>query len=200
MAERCSFLILAVLRAQNSHLMDQVSYYVRGYLIYRIHARSVLPVDHRVVGGNESAKVTVLATVDVANAASAFKSIFEVPACAITVGVGAYLLFQVAGLAFLGPLFLALLSLAVPVLLGRKLARSQKRVLEATEKRLRAMSQLVSNTRSIRVGGVQGFAADEALSCRQLEIGAASLYRKVFIIVICSGECNPTMNNVGLLT
>jgi len=184
-----SFAAIAILQAQESQLIDQVSFRIRGYLIYRIHVRSLFPVDHRVIGANESAKVTVLANIDVGNVTSVFRVFFEVVTCAITVAVGAYLLFQVAGIAFLDPLFLCFLSAAVPFALSPKLPRTQKAGLEATEKRLRSMSLLVSNMRSVRLGGLQWFAADEARASRQLEITAAALYRKILIMVVCAGEC-----------
>lgn len=109
-------------------------------------------------------------------------------------GVGAYLLYQVAGLAFLGPLILSLFSIAVPVLLGPRLARCQRATLEATEKRLRSMTQIVSNIRSVRMAGVLSFAGEEALSARRLEIDAARLYRKIFILVACAGKCAMVLN------
>lgn len=184
-----SFLAAALLQAQSTHLLDQVAYRVRGFLIYRIHVQSVQPVDYGLPGGNESAKVTVLANVDVPNFINALKSIIPLITSAITVGVGAYLLYQVAGLAFLGPLVLSLFSIAVPVLLGPQLARCQRAILEATERRLRSMTQIVTNIRSVRIGGVLLFAGEEALAARRLEIAAATLYRKTFIFVACAGKC-----------
>ncbi|KAK0649750.1 hypothetical protein B0T16DRAFT_410658 [Cercophora newfieldiana] len=191
-----TFLTIALLQAQGTHLLDQAAYRVRGFLIYRIHTQSIQPVDHGVPGGNESAKVTVLANVDVPNFISALKSVFPLVNSAITVGVGGYMLYQVAGLAFLGPLVLSLLSIAVPVLLGPRLARCQRATLEATEKRLRSMSQIVSNIRSVRIGGVLSFAGEEVLSTRQLEIAAAKLYRKIFTFVGCAAD---SVNGLSLL-
>lgn len=152
-----------------------------------------MPVDYLLVGGNESARVTVLANVDAANVVVAIKLISDILTSSITAGVGAYLLFQIVGIAFLGPLFLALFSVSVPVMLGSKLARSHRNELEATEKRLRSTNQLVLNTRSVRVGGVQWFAADEVQSTRQLEVDAAALSRKIFIIVAAAGKLTLVM-------
>jgi ATP-binding cassette, subfamily C (CFTR/MRP), member 1 len=183
-----SFILVALLLAQSSHVMDQVSYRIRGYIIHRIHARSILPADSRILGSTESAKVTVLANVDVANAVVVLKMFGEILTSGITVGVGAYLLFDVIGIVFIGPLVLALISVAVPVMLGDRLTNSQRRSLEATEKRLHSLSQLVANTRSIRIGGVQEIASEEVLSYRRLEINAASMYRKIFILVVLAGK------------
>lgn len=183
-----SFIFLALIRAQSSHIMDQVSYRLRGCLIHRIHALSIQPADLRIANAGSSAKAATLASSDVVNVTAGLNMAGESLTSAITVGVGAYLLWAVVGPVFVGPLVLAILSVAVPVLLGGKLKDSQRRSLEATEARLRATGRLVADARSLRVGGVQDIAAEEVLSRRRLEIDAALLYRKIFILVILAGE------------
>ena len=130
----------------------------------------------------------MLANVDVPNFIKALKLVKDAVRSIITVGVGAYMLDSAVGPVFVGPLLLALISIAVPALLGKKLVRSQRRALGATEKRLRSMTELVSNARGLRIGGVQHIAVNQVLENRQHEIIASSLYRKIFILVILAGK------------
>ncbi|KAK0623913.1 P-loop containing nucleoside triphosphate hydrolase protein [Immersiella caudata] len=173
------FVIIALVQARGYQFMTQVSYHIRSYLIYRVHCRSIQPVDYRVTGANENAKVTVLADSDVGTIVGCIANIFELLTCAVTVSVGAYLLHQLAGIAFLGPFLLCLCSFAVPIALGSKISSSQNQMLEATEKRLNAVSLLISNSRSIRMGGIQEIAADEAQGARRLETTVATFNRKM---------------------
>ena len=117
----------------------------------------------------------------------------------ITVGVGAYLLYNSLSLVFLGPLLLALIAVAVPILLGPRLTRSQRRALEATEKRLRSVSEIVEKSRSIRMGGIQEVAEKEIHENRLAEIQATALYRKILILVIFACKFEELINSVRSL-
>ncbi|KAI8155978.1 hypothetical protein K4K49_009089 [Colletotrichum sp. SAR 10_70] len=145
---------------------------------------------------SESAKVTVLANVDVTQAVFVLKVIPDVITSAIIVAVGAYLLYNAVALVFLGPLLLALVSVSVPIALGKKLTRSQRYALEATERRIRSVGQLIEKTRSIRMAGMQAMAEKEVLENRQIEIEAMSLYRKFLIGVVFASD---SVNGLSLL-
>ncbi|KAI8193906.1 ABC transporter atnG [Colletotrichum sp. SAR 10_65] len=184
--------------ANGTHIVDQVSFRIRAYLTYRIHLRSLEPATSRTTTSNDSksAKVTVLANVDVTQAVFVLKVIPDVITSAIIVAVGAYLLYNAVALVFLGPLLLALVSVSVPIALGKKLTKSQRYALEATERRIRSVGQLIEKTRSIRMAGMQAMAEKEVLANRQIEIEAMSLYRKFLIGVVFASD---SVNGLSLL-
>ncbi|KAF4854459.1 ABC transporter gloK [Colletotrichum siamense] len=192
------FTLLNILVAQSTHIVDQISFRIRAYLTYRIHLRSLEPATLRTTTSNdsESAKVTVLANVDVTQAVFVLKVIPDVITSAIIVAVGAYLLYNAVALVFLGPLLLALMSVSVPIALGKKLTKSQRYALEATERRIRSVGQLIEKTRSIRMAGMQAMAEKEVLENRQIEIDAMSLYRKFLIGVVFASD---SVNGLSLL-
>uniref|UniRef100_L2FH01 ABC multidrug transporter n=1 Tax=Colletotrichum fructicola (strain Nara gc5) TaxID=1213859 RepID=L2FH01_COLFN len=192
------FTLLNILVAQSTHIVDQISFRIRAYLTYRIHLRSLEPATSQATSSNdaESAKVTVLANVDVTQAVFVLKVIPDVITSAIVVGVGAYLLYNAVALVFLGPLLLALVSVSVPIALGNKLTKSQRYALEATERRIRSVGQLIEKTRSIRMAGMQAVAEKEVLENRQIEIEAMSLYRKFLIGVVFASD---SVNGLSLL-
>ncbi|KAF5500248.1 ABC transporter gloK [Colletotrichum siamense] len=192
------FTLLNILVAQSTHIVDQVSFRIRAYLTYRIHLRSLEPATSRTTtsSDSESAKVTVLANVDVTQAVFVLKVIPDVITSTIIVGVGAYLLYNAVALVFLGPLLLALVSVSVPIALGKKLTKSQRYALEATERRIRSVGQLIEQTRSIRMAGMQAMAEKEVLENRQIEIEAMSLYRKFLIGVVFASD---SVNGLSLL-
>ncbi|KAF9872765.1 hypothetical protein CkaCkLH20_09628 [Colletotrichum karsti] len=179
--------------------MDQISFRIRAYLTYRIHAKSVEPMATQASArgsDSESAKVTVLASVDVTQAVFIPRVLAETTTSVIIVGVGAYLLYQAVDLVLIGPLLLALLSISIPISLGKRLTRSQRRALEATERRIRSVGQLVEKTRSIRMGGMESMAEKEVLENRVVEIKAMSLYRKLLIVVVFASD---SVNGFSLL-
>ncbi|KAF0320870.1 ABC multidrug transporter [Colletotrichum asianum] len=192
------FTLLNILVAQSTHIVDQISFRIRAYLTYRIHLRSLEPPTSRTTTSNdsESAKVTVLANVDVTQAVFVLKVIPDVITSAIIVAVGAYLLYNAVVLVFIGPLLLALVSVSVPIALGKKLTKSQRYALEATERRIRSVGQLIEKTRSIRMAGMQAMAEKEVLENRQIEIEAMSLYRKFLIGVVFASD---TVSGLSLL-
>jgi ABC-type multidrug transport system fused ATPase/permease subunit len=164
--------------------MDQVLYQVRSYLIYRIHLRSILVPSPDA----ESGKVVVLANVDVKSIVAALKVIGDILMSGVVVGVGASLLFRVVGVVFLGPLALALASVAVTVMLGKKVNHSQRRSLEKTEKRLQSVGHFISNAKSVRISGLEDVAAEDILLYREEEVHNAALYRKILIAVLIAGK------------
>ncbi|KAF3805652.1 ABC transporter FUM19 [Colletotrichum gloeosporioides] len=192
------FTLLNILVAQSTHIVDQISFRIRAYLTYRIHLRSLEPATSQATSSNdaESAKVTVLANVDVTQAVFVLKVIPDVITSTIIVGVGAYLLYNAVALVFIGPLLLALVSVSVPIALGSKLTKSQRYALEATERRIRSVGQLIEKTRSIRIAGMQAMAEREVLENRQIEIEAMSLYRKFLIGVVFASD---SVNGLSLL-
>lgn len=128
---------------------------------------------------------------DVTQAVFVLKVIPDVITSTIIVAVGAYLLYNAVALVFLGPLLLALVSVSVPIALGNKLTKSQRYALEATERRIRSVGQLIEKTRSIRMAGMQAIAEKEVLENRQIEIETMSLYRKFLIGVVFACEFMP---------
>ncbi|KAH8881159.1 P-loop containing nucleoside triphosphate hydrolase protein, partial [Thozetella sp. PMI_491] len=190
------FIFLAVVSAQISYLTNRVTFHLRGYLVYRIHDRAILPAKTSFSPSNRASRPLVLANMDVTHVTNMLRIVGDIISNGITVGVGGYLLYEAMGTVFVGPLIVALASVTVPILMGGKLTRSQKLTLEATERRIWSTSRLISAARSIRTGGMQDLMSQEVLYSRELEIKAASLYRKILIPIIMAAD---SVNGISLL-
>lgn len=125
--------------------------------------------------------------------------VFETASALAVVAVGSYMLYRAIGLAFLGPLAIAIISAAGPFLLGGRLQKSQRMTLEATEQRLGFMKQLMSNIRGARIEGMQPFIADAIRASRKMEIERMANYRRVEIVVLLIGTLMSVTVYVGHL-
>lgn len=130
-----------------------------------------------------SSKTLVLITQDTAAVVGALPLSGLILPNVIVIAVGSYLLYTQIRLAFLGPLFAAAFCIAVPMLLGKPLSKSQGKFLVAAEKRIEMVEQLISNIRNMRFGNMQRDAVDQANKRREQEIRAATAFRYIIIVV-----------------
>ncbi|KJZ70262.1 hypothetical protein HIM_10343 [Hirsutella minnesotensis 3608] len=175
------FMAVALLSAHANQSTNQLGCRLRAYLTQRIFLRLH---SYSFQSSSAPTRAVVLASVDVANVTSGLQMFFEAIPIAIIVGVGAYMLFRVIGLAFLAPFVLAIASLSITLLLSNQLQNSQRQTLEATETRLMALKQLLENPRGARIEGMESFATKELHITRQKEIGRMKAYRRVEILVL----------------
>jgi hypothetical protein len=181
-------LAIALLDAHSGQILTQVMHRLRAFLNEKVLERSFSP--SAPVGGwtDASSKAVVYVSTDIPTVAHGISISNSILSSLVVVGIGSFLLFRLINLAFLGPLLVALASTLVPVALGKTLARSQRLSLEATERRIESMKSLVSETRAVRMGGLQKIAADLVAKNRRVEIDAACAYRRVITVVAVAGK------------
>lgn len=107
----------------------------------------------------------------------------------IIVAVASYMLYKQIGIAFMGPLILAILGTLVPILLGPYVAKAQHAALKATEMRLQAMKQVTADVRNVRMGGLQGLTEAQVTDFRKLEVEREAKMRRILVVVVVIGTC-----------
>ncbi|OAP62533.1 hypothetical protein AYL99_01760 [Fonsecaea erecta] len=181
-----SYLGSAVLNAQTGHLLDQVALTVRVSLVSLITARQLkLPAD-ALQSESERKRGLTLVTVDAKNVGNSVRVIVMILGNLIMVGVGSYILYSQVRAAFFAPLVLALASVAASTVLGKLTTQSQRSWLEATQSRIRQVSEDITALRSIRQAGLEPIFLQETTRLRKLEIEKASAYRQneIFFVMI----------------
>ncbi|KAM3535756.1 hypothetical protein MY4038_001032 [Beauveria bassiana] len=129
-------------------------------------------------------KVLVHVTQDSAAVSAAINIIGMMIPNFIIVAIGSWMLFRKIQLAFLGPLLAAAVCTLIPILLGKPLSRSERNLLEASERRISTVKHLISELRNIRFGYMQHTIERQAANERRLEIMAAAKFRRILSIVI----------------
>lgn len=105
----------------------------------------------------------------------------------LVIGIGSYMLFRLIDLAFLGPLLAAIACTLLPTLLAGPLSRSERRLLQATERRIASVKHLISEVRSLRFSNMQHTIESQATDNRRQEIEAAATFRRILTVVIVAG-------------
>ena len=182
-----SQLCAGLFQAHATHLTNQVDYKLRSFLTHKVFQRSLAPGAQTGTAESVSARATVLASVDIPTIIEGPDVLRDVVGNAIVVGVASHMLRQQIGLAFLGPLVLAILGTLVPLLLGPKMAFAQRTAREATEKRIQAMKQVLGDVRNVRMGGLQDLTAEQLATFRRVEIERETRFRRILAAVVVIG-------------
>lgn len=165
----------------------QVNRRMRSFLTHKVFQRALSPVAS--VGSSESlsSKAMVHASVDIPSVVNGPHVILECISNAFVVVVASYMLYKQIGIAFTGPLILAIIGTFVPMLLGPKVAQAETTALEAKEMRLQAMKQVTSDVRNVRMGGLQGLTEEQVAEFRVLEVARYTNVRRVLAVVVVVG-------------
>lgn len=167
--------------AHSDHLLDQLTYQLRSFLIHQIYLSLISPKKLRDESKGIAEDPTVLVSKDARQGTAAVPNI-------VIVAVGSYLLYSRIGLEFLAPFLVALIGILIPSLLSKPLAPSQKQSLEAAESRIKALDSLISEPRSVRLTNLQMPMSLCISQARHREIQAEKRFRLVLIVVFVVGE------------
>ncbi|KAM3539614.1 hypothetical protein ARSEF1564_007485 [Beauveria bassiana] len=177
-------LAMSILEAHGRLAFSQMSIRMRSVIVHKVALRSLARAPP--AGGWSAAKGKVLVhvTQDSAAVSAAINIIGMMIPNFIIVAIGSWMLFRKIQLAFLGPLLAAAVCTLIPILLGKPLSRSERNLLEASERRISTVKHLISELRNIRFGYMQHTIERQAANERRLEIMAATKFRRILSIVI----------------
>lgn len=182
-----SQLAISLLEAHGSLAFSQLSVRIRSFLVHKVALRSLEPSAPTGGWSSASGKLLVHVSQDAAAVSGAVSMIGMIVPNFFIVSIGSYMLFRLINLAFLGPLLAAIVSTLVPMLMGGPLSRSERKLLEAAERRIETVKHLISEIRNIRFGNLQCVTERQATKGRKLEIEAATAFRRILTIVVIVG-------------
>jgi hypothetical protein len=171
-------------------MIDQAAFTVRATLIALITSASLnAPSDGREALYKKENGLTLVA-VDAKRVADSLRVIGMLTGNVVIAGTGSYILYTQAGLAFSAPLGVALINIALSTWLSRASADSQRRFLEATERRIQHVSDGLTELRSIRQTALEPVFMSETAALRTTEIARASKYRRaeVLFVMLCEAQ------------
>ncbi|KAJ3498983.1 hypothetical protein NLG97_g702 [Lecanicillium saksenae] len=177
-------LAVTLLAAHGNLAFGQMSMRMRSFLIHKVSLRSF--GSKPPVGGWNSAegKILVHVTQDAAAVSGAIGMMGMIIPNIFVVSIGSYMLFKLINLAFLGPLFASVACTLVPMLMAGPVSRSERSLLEATERRIATVKHLISEIRNMRFSNMHHIMKIQAMNERKQEIGAATAFRRILTVVI----------------
>ncbi|KAJ6779518.1 hypothetical protein PWT90_06369 [Aphanocladium album] len=177
-------LAITVLAAHGSLVFSQMSMRMRSFLIHRVALRCIGSRGPRYGQSSAEGKVLVHVTQDAAAVSGAINMAGMIIPNIFVISIGSYMLFKLINLAFLGPLLASVACALVPVLMGGPVSRSERSLLEATERRITTVTHLISETRNMRFSNMHHIMKNQAMNERRREIEAATAFRRILTVVI----------------
>lgn len=160
---------------------------MRSALVHKVALRSLRRAPPAGGWCSTQGKMLVHVTQDSTAVSAAISLVGMIIPNIFIVAIGSYMLFRQIGFAFLGPLLAAVVCALIPMLMGGPLSRSERNLLEATERRIATVKQLISEIRNIRFANMHHAMEHQAANGRRQEIMAATTLRRILSIVIVTG-------------
>lgn len=182
-----SFIAVALIDAQMGQRISQLTNRFRAYLIQRIF-RQAMSIDPQKSSNSPCSRAMVLISVDTIKIQSAVGLLFQCLSTLVIVAIGGYALHRIIGIAFLGPLLLALIATTAPFLLGPIIQKAQIDAMESTERRMAGIKALAGNARAGRIEGMEDIVLQEVQLNRQLELNQMAACRKLEVGVLIIGK------------
>lgn len=171
-----TFTGLAITTSVYKYYTTRLNTCVRGELVTMIYTNTM----SLGMGALEENKALTLMSTDVETIVTAFGDWFEPLAAAIEISIASYLLYNLAGIAFVAPVIVAAASLAGISVVARKMGTSQKVWIERIEKRVNATATWLSNAKVVKMLGFTDILSHLLQNLRGTEIKSSKRFRKIF--------------------
>ncbi|KAL4962566.1 ABC transporter [Aspergillus stella-maris] len=152
---------------------------LRGGLISLIHQQTIhaREVD---LGRSCTTAITLMGT-DVERIVTGFRSLHELWACPLNVGVAVYLLQRQVGVACLVPAVIVIVFVSLMFKLSAATKKFQRLWIEKVQERLQFTSHALENIKAIKMLGLSGKIFSIAQQLREAEITTSATFRKLLI-------------------
>ncbi|OCL10087.1 ABC transporter-like protein [Glonium stellatum] len=152
---------------------------IRGCLVSTIYKKTLSTESSAV---NDSASVTLMSS-DVERVAIAVRTVHEVWANFIQIGIAVFLMQQQLGLAFVAPVALAVCSSVAAIGVSATAGKRQAMWMKAIERRIADTSYFMGRNKNIKLLGLGHYISRNIQALRAKEIQSASHFR---VITVCT--------------
>lgn len=167
---------LAISTAVFKYYTTRLNTCVRGELVTMIYTNTMTLG----IGALEENKALTLMSTDVETIVVAFGDWFEPIAIAVEISIASYLLYNLAGIAFIAPAIVAAIALGGITIVAKYLGRAQKVWIEAIEKRVNATTTWLGNAKVVKMLGFTDILSNLLQNLRATEIKSSKKFRKLF--------------------
>ena len=171
---------LAVSNANAQHKTYRVITMLRGSLVSLIYTKTL---SVSIPTAQNSSAVTLMST-DVERSGTGLRYMHEVWASPIDIGLSIYLLEREIGPASAAPGVIFLLCSILGLRVAGSMGQRQKLWLEAIEKRVKATSDMLSNMKEVRMGGLQARLEQELQALREKEIQVSKKFKNALALIV----------------
>ncbi|KAJ6779807.1 hypothetical protein PWT90_01499 [Aphanocladium album] len=138
------------------------------------------------IGSDKSASVTMMST-DIERIAMGMRSIHDIWASAIEVGISAWLLEAEVGVAVILPIVIPVLCTFGAAMVSGRAGKKQEEWMGKIESRLQVTTQSLSSVKELRLSGFTRIAMNMIQSLRDSELASAAKYRWLEIAAMVMG-------------
>jgi ATP-binding cassette, subfamily C (CFTR/MRP), member 1 len=162
---------------------------VRGALVTTIYAKTI---ELSTTALDESAAVTLMSS-DVQNICDALPQLHEVWASVIEIALGIWLLTREIGLALLGPLVVAIVSVFATMAVSKRMGPAQKAWMEAIQSRVDVTSKMLESMKGVKMLGLTPTISSLIRGLRRHEITLSLKSRRLVATCITLANVSSTL-------
>ncbi|KAG5660849.1 hypothetical protein KAF25_002492 [Fusarium avenaceum] len=144
---------------------------------------------------SDAAVLTVMST-DVERVLYGFHGLHDFWANVIEIGLGCFLLYRELGLAFISPIVVILLCVAVTSVIAWLVGERQSRWMARIESRVGLTSSIISNIKSLRISGITTPVRDLVQKMREHELEIGNKFRWLLILTATTAFVPTTVSPV----
>ncbi|KAH8883232.1 putative ABC multidrug transporter [Thozetella sp. PMI_491] len=140
----------------------------------------------RIGSGDDGAALTLMST-DIERINMGFRTLHDLWACVIQVGVASWMLYNQLGVVFLVPMVIVTLCTIGLVILMRFTGDSQRAWMAGVQKRVGLTATVISSMKNLKISGLSNAVGDFVQQLRVDELAAGIRFRKIAIIAAVFG-------------